>query len=105
MEKEILSVAKQLSEQGKKPTVALVKAKLSQRVPMPLLLQTLQRFQTLSVDDLNRIEQQPTAERNSPDTLAQQVATLTNELNQVKNQLSELKQQISTLMQPTDISK
>ncbi|WP_019025946.1 hypothetical protein [Colwellia piezophila] len=42
---EILICANQLANAGKKPTVALVKAKLSQRVPLPQLISALKNWQ------------------------------------------------------------
>lgn len=42
---EILICANQLANAGKKPTVALVKAKLSQRVPLATLISTLKNWQ------------------------------------------------------------
>lgn len=42
---EILSCANQVANSGKKPTVALVKAKLNQPVPLPTIIATLKNWQ------------------------------------------------------------
>lgn len=42
---EILICANQLANDGNKPTVALVKAKLSQKVPLATLISTLKNWQ------------------------------------------------------------
>ena len=42
---EILTCANQLADAGKKPTVALVKAKLTQKVPLATLITTLKNWQ------------------------------------------------------------
>lgn len=42
---EILICANQLANAGKKPTVALVKAKLTQRVPLATIINTLKNWQ------------------------------------------------------------
>ena len=42
---EILICANQLANAGKKPSVALVKAKLSQRAPLAVLISTLKNWQ------------------------------------------------------------
>jgi hypothetical protein len=43
---EISICANQLANAGKKPTVALVKAKLRQAVPLPTLISTLKKMAT-----------------------------------------------------------
>lgn len=42
---EILIIANRLANQGKKPTVALVKTRLNQPVPLALLINTLKHWQ------------------------------------------------------------
>ncbi|WP_440873806.1 hypothetical protein [Thalassotalea sp. PLHSN55] len=42
---EILIIANRLANQGKKPSVALVKTKLTQQVPLPTIIQTLKTWQ------------------------------------------------------------
>jgi len=42
---EILICANQLANAGKKPTIALVKAKLTQRVPLATIINTLKNWQ------------------------------------------------------------
>lgn len=48
MEHQIIAIANQLIKNGKKPTVAMVRAKLTQRVAMPLLLRTLQKIESMT---------------------------------------------------------
>ena len=42
---EILTIANQLANQGKKPTVALIKTKLKQAAPLPVIINTLKTWQ------------------------------------------------------------
>jgi len=42
---EILIIANQLANQGKKPSVALIKTKISQPVPLPQLISVLKNWQ------------------------------------------------------------
>lgn len=42
---EIIITANVLANQGKKPTVALVKARLTQNTPLPLIISTLKTWQ------------------------------------------------------------
>jgi len=101
METEILNLAKQLVRQGKKPTVALIRAKLSRRVAMPLIIQTLQRFDSLSaVEDQEpeHAEQMGLAvpENNEQDILTQ-LSHLRDEISTLKQQVADLTRQQATL--------
>jgi|TARA_B110000091_G_C13400295_1_gene303859 hypothetical protein len=42
---EILIIANQMANQGKKPSIALIKTKLSTSVPLPLIISTLKTWQ------------------------------------------------------------
>lgn len=42
---EILIIANKLANQGKKPSVALIKTKLSKPTPLPIIIQTLKSWQ------------------------------------------------------------
>ena len=42
---EILILANQIANKGSKPTVALIKSKLKQRVPLPVIISTLRTWQ------------------------------------------------------------
>jgi len=89
MENEIISIARQLVQQGKTPTVALVKGKLSRRVPMPILIQTLQKFDSLSASQLLEIEHHASDKETpaqQPD-LEQQVILMRQELNTLQQQV------------------
>ncbi|MEF1291535.1 hypothetical protein [Vibrio sp. M260118] len=85
---ELKSILEQLHSEGKEPTVALVKARLSTSVPMPALITTLKSWKNSSrvpkvevaakkeVTDAERIEQ-----------LEKQVADLTARLAAIENKL------------------
>ncbi|NRA60945.1 MAG: hypothetical protein HRU25_08520 [Psychrobium sp.] len=96
MEQQIFKVAMQLTAQGKKATVALVKSKLSSNVPMPMLLKTLNHFSALSPQERFEIAGQDevvTVQESSVDLekLAQQVDILREELRIVQQELTLLK--------------
>lgn len=93
MENEILMIAKQLAEQGKKPTVALIKAKLSQRVAMPIIIQALQRFDALNAKerkDLQKIQETETETQAPQSDIPQQIALLQQEVASLKQQVAQL---------------
>jgi hypothetical protein len=45
---ELQTILERLRDEGKKPTVALVKARLSVKVPVPALITTIQRWKSSS---------------------------------------------------------
>ena len=103
---EILIAANTLANAGKKPTVALIKAKLNQSVPLPLLISTLKNWQHQPdfIAVTNELTSQPLDEikDNLPENdvvkaLIQE--TLTKELNQIKTELYDIKQLIKDLSQ------
>ena len=94
---EILIVANQLANVGKKPTVALVKTKLSQSVPLPLLINTLKTWQHQpEYTQLGATNEIKTKEAVTPnDAITQQIADaiapLYDEINDLKKQINALK--------------
>lgn len=86
---ELKSVLEQLHAEGKEPTVALVKARLSTSVPMPALITTIKSWKSSNrvpkvevavkkeVSDADRIEQ-----------LEKQVTALTMRLAALEEKLS-----------------
>jgi hypothetical protein len=109
---EILICANQLANAGKKPTVALVKAKLSQPAPLPTLITTLKSWQHQPdfISPINNEAQQITEVPSSKDTAAlleslledgsikkviQQ--SLESELTAIKSELTEMKLLINDL--------
>jgi hypothetical protein len=102
---EISICANQLANAGKKPTVALVKAKLRQAVPLPTLISTLKTWQhepdfiAANSSQTNQIEAQKSTEEseliNSIVNNAAIKAYIKNivsaELLDIKTELAELK--------------
>jgi len=109
---EILICANQLANAGKKPTVALVKAKLSQRAPLVVLINTLKGWQHQPdfIAPITEAEEQTSQETIINDTsvllesllkdgsvkkMIQQ--SLEQELGGIKKELSDLKLHINKL--------
>ena len=103
---EILTCANQLANAGKKPTVALVKGKLSQTVPLATLITTLKNLhhQPDFITPINDKKQQVNQALSTNDTstlidsllkngaikkVIQQ--SLAQELTEMKNDLAEVK--------------
>ena len=88
---ELKSVLEGLQAQGKEPTVALVKARMSTPVPMPALITTIKSWKSA-----NRVPKVEVAapQDNATDKLAQleqQVNALTERVTQLEAKLAEKK--------------
>jgi|TARA_Y100001956_G_scaffold67777_1_gene69973 uncharacterized protein YlxW (UPF0749 family) len=86
---ELKSVLEGLQAQGKEPTVALVKARMSTPVPMPALITTIKSWKSA-----NRVPKVEVAapQDNATDKLAQleqQVIALTERVTQLEAKLAE----------------
>ncbi len=98
---QVLAAAKKLYDDGKEPSLALIKTKLGNSIPMRVLIQGLQQFKSLSEQDKQAIS----STISSPATLSQANSTSTahaDKLVQLENELSELKAELSTLKQQFD---
>ncbi|GAA6206449.1 hypothetical protein [Thalassotalea sp. SU-HH00458] len=93
---EILAIANQLANQGKKPTVALIKTRLSQPVPLPQLIATLKTWQhEPSFTEINTVE--TTAIKEEPknndaltEIINQAITPLKDEINSLKLMIEQL---------------
>ncbi len=109
---EILSCANQIANGGKKPSVALVKAKLSQPVPLPTIIATLKNWQhepeftTSELKEELGNKDQDTSQSNTElvksllnnDAVKSMIEqSLAKELKQLKVELAEMKLQIEDL--------
>ncbi|GGM93069.1 hypothetical protein [Shewanella xiamenensis] len=115
---QVLAAACALEASGKTPSLALIKSRVGNKIPMPILIQGLQQFKSIPKAERERLaaQSQPVIEEThttdaSPltvATLAQQLAQLqqgieqalalkNNEIMQLRNELIELKQRVSQL--------
>lgn len=86
---ELKSVLEGLQAQGKEPTVALVKARMSTPVPMPALITTIKSWKAA-----NRVPKVEVAapQQNTTDKMAlleQQIVALTERVTQLESKLAE----------------
>jgi len=104
METDIILAAKQLIEEGKEPTVALVKARLSRPLTMPVIIMVLQKIAGLSLEKITKLlpadviaaEEKLKEQTLTEATLHQEVTRLSNELIEVRKQLTTLTQKFET---------
>lgn len=80
---ELKDVLEQLQREGKEPTVALVKARLTTQVPMPALITTLKSWKSA-----NRVPKVEVATREKTDN---------DRITALEKQVIELNQKISAL--------
>ncbi len=97
---EILVLANQIANDGKKPTVALIKAKLTKSVPLPTIISTLKAWQ----HDPSFIAQSQESEPANIETRIEHCETdslrqlLSEELGQMKQEIAELKLLIQEML-------
>jgi len=110
---EILIAANTLANEGNKPTVALVKAKLNQGVSLPILISTLKNWQHqpdfIAVVNKQNTTVQPGLETKENADEHQEIRTiiqqtLTKELRQVKTELAHIKALIEALSEQLSLN-
>ena len=111
---EILICANQFANEGKKPTVALIKGKLSQRIPLPIIIQTLKNWQhepsfikkpETAMSATSQIKDKESSLGSA--ILEEQIKlivsqTVERELTDIKKELNDMKTLIKTLTAQRD---
>lgn len=99
---EILTIANQLANEGKQPSVAMVKAKLTQSIPLPTIIKTLKSWQHDPNFTTQLKESKPSHANENNNELALN-DTIEKALNEaLKPVLSELKEIKALLKQLAD---
>ena len=106
----ITIIANQLANAGKKPTIALIKAKLPNPVPLPQIIGALKSWhhepencvfpevKTIEGSGESKVEEKIKSEDNAL-TLEQVNALINSALSPVKEELAEVKKQLQQLKQ------
>lgn len=103
---EIIAIANMLADQGKKPSVALIKTRLSQTVPLPTIITVLKSWQHQPNKQASEQQKSSTTTAKENEQQLTNNNTLTKqELEQIiaqallplKAELAELKQQIQAI--------
>ncbi|QQX79055.1 hypothetical protein JK628_16005 [Shewanella sp. KX20019] len=81
---QVLCAAKQLSDEGKTPTLALIKTKLGMGIAMPTLIQGLQQYKSMNATDIAAI---PTKAQLNASVQAAQQSPIDTEQQQRIEQL------------------
>ena len=86
---EIISICQQLSEEGKEPSVALIKARLSKPAPMPFVIGGLKQWRANPNVKLEiKSEEQDSC--TPTQTLEQRVSALEKEVKELKGIIAKL---------------
>ncbi|MCP3127803.1 hypothetical protein [Shewanella sp. KJ2020] len=115
---QVLAAARALEASGKVPSLALIKTRLGNSLPLPILIQGLQQFKSMPKAERERLAELPTISSTTEAATTSDTLTLTMladrlqmqqthferhaeqqkaEIMQLKNELLELKQRISLL--------
>ena len=95
---QVLAAAQKLSLKGKSPSLALIKASLGNSLPMPILVQGLQRFKAMSSEDRANIilnNATPAAASKPPEEAT--LAALQQEVNRLSANQETLMARIAKL--------
>ncbi|EKO3798119.1 TPA: hypothetical protein P0E13_000315 [Vibrio harveyi] len=87
--KELEAVMEQLQQQGKEPTVALVKARMKTPVPMPALITTIKSWKSANRIPKVEVAVQKPKEEDRLAALEETVAKLTARVEELEAKLSE----------------
>lgn len=115
---QVLAAARALEASGKVPSLALIKTRLGNSLPLPILIQGLQQFKSMPKAERERLAELPTINSTTQTATTGDTLTLAMladrlqmqqthferhaeqqkaEIMQLKNELLELKQRLSLL--------
>lgn len=99
----VLATAKSIATSGKVPSLALIKAKLGNSVPMPILIQGLQQFKSMSQDLIDQLpEMQVSSEKAKPKDAQAEIAELKQEVTQLKAAYKAMNDRLTLLEENKD---
>ncbi|MGF1695058.1 hypothetical protein L4C54_05210 [Vibrio lamellibrachiae] len=87
---ELTKVLSSLTQEGKEPTVALVKARLSTSVPMPALITAIKSWKASNRVPKVEVATAATSELDKITNLEQQVSQLLKRVESLEAKLNEL---------------
>ena len=88
----ILALCAQLSQQGKKPTVSLIKQRANRAIPLPQIVSVLQRYKADPAIEVESVAEQ--SFEPVPQSLEDKVNELTQRVIQLETQLAEVLEQL-----------
>lgn len=96
IKEEILTIANQLANQGQKPSVALIKTKLSQNVALPTIISVLKSWQ--HDPNFTQVKQTTTPAVQKIDEIDTTKQLIEQAIAPLKVEIETLKQQVKQLL-------
>ena len=87
---KIIAVCQQLSKEGKEPSVALVKSRLGQPLPMPLIIAGIKQWRANPNAELPQNTEATPSDSAPTQSLEQRVDTLEQEVKELKAVIKKL---------------
>ncbi|MBB1381441.1 hypothetical protein H5071_05545 [Shewanella sp. SR41-2] len=109
---QVLAAAKSIANNGHTPSLALIKSRLGNSIPMPTLIQGLQQFKALpksewqhlpELADIPSIADVPSHDQPDLAQVIQQVITLQQHIAQPTQRVTELEHQAQNNMAQSNI--
>ncbi|QYJ87274.1 hypothetical protein K0I73_06100 [Shewanella mesophila] len=96
---QVLATAKSIASSGKTPSLALIKSRLGNQIPMPILVQGLQRFKALSKEEIAALAFDTTmVDSQAPEqTATPTIAALATQITALQSQQLQLIARIEVL--------
>ncbi|GIU33321.1 hypothetical protein TUM4644_33970 [Shewanella colwelliana] len=96
---QVLAAAKSIASSGKTPSLALIKSRLGKQLPMPILVQGLQRFKALSKEEVAALVFDSTnvANQETEQPTPHSIATLVTQVTALQLQQQQLIARIEML--------
>lgn len=110
---QVLAAAKRICDEGRDPSLALIKTKLGTSIPMRVLIQGLQQFKSMSAEDkqaiashaVNAAKQEQKPGILSPTEQADKITQLESDFSELKSEFALLKQEFDQLKQSQTATK
>ncbi|MFM2485840.1 hypothetical protein [Celerinatantimonas yamalensis] len=93
----IYQVIQHLHQQGKKPTLALVKARLARSYPLPMLIQALKSYQHVPDAEFPKGTDTPVSNNNKENSLQERIQQLENTQQHLMQRLNQLEAKLHQL--------
>lgn len=87
---EIIAICQQLSREGKEPSVALIKARLSRPVAMPTVIGALKQWRATPDIKIEKASSEQEISSAPAQSLEQRVDALENEVKELKQIIAKL---------------
>ena len=105
---QVLAAAKSIALNGHTPSLALIKGRLGNTHPMPILVQGLQQFRAIpksewqSLPELSAI---PAQQNDKASSTQMELAQVISKMDEMQNQIVELQQKILILEAQVKLGK